>query len=48
MKTGTASLWITAGLIVLAVLIYWPGEAIVGLGIAVLAGMAFVGRKECE
>lgn len=48
MKARTVSLVLSAVFLALGVLVYWPGEAIVGLGIAVLAGMAFVGRKECE
>jgi len=48
MNPRTLSLALTATFLALGVLVYWPGEVIVGLGIAVLAGMAFVGRKECE
>ena len=48
MNPRTISLALTATFLALGVLVYWPGEVIVGLGIAVLAGMAFVGRKECE
>jgi hypothetical protein len=48
MNPRTISLALPAAFLALGVLVYWPGEAIVGLGIAVLAGMAFVGRKECE
>mgnify|MGYP000873647725 CR=1 FL=1 len=47
MNPRILSLALTAAFLALGVLVYWPGEVIVGLGIAVLAGMAFAGRKEC-